>query len=248
MKRFLLAAMATVAFGVAAPASAADLGGRPYAPPALIAPVYDWSGLYVGANAGWASSRSCWTADFFGPDGCHKATGFTVGGQVGYRWQASSWVFGLEAQGNWADLKGSNDSLLFGGFANRSRVNAFGLFTAQVGYAVNNALFYVKGGAAVTNNRFDVRTSSIGVPPNTLIADTGGQTRWGAAIGLGVEYGFAPNWSVAVEYDHLFMQARTSTFNTAGPLGPTGIFFGRDRISQDVDLVTVRLNYRFASR
>ncbi|MBN8941452.1 MAG: porin family protein [Rhizobiales bacterium] len=248
MKRFLLATMAAVALGAATPASAADLGGRPYAPAALIAPVYDWSGLYVGANAGWGSSRSCWTADFFGSEGCHRATGLTLGGQVGYRWQVSSWVFGLEAQGNWADLKGSNDSLLFGGFANRSRVNAFGLLTAQVGYAVNNALFYVKGGAAVTNNRFDVHTSSTGAPPNVLVADTGGQTRWGAAVGLGVEYGFAPNWSVAVEYDHLFMQARTSTFNTAGTLFPPGVFFGRDRISQDVDIVTLRLNYRFASR
>ncbi|WP_163597016.1 outer membrane protein, partial [Klebsiella pneumoniae] len=71
--------------------------------------------------------------------------------------------------------------------------------------------FYVKAGAALTNNRFDSLTASTGVPPNTLVADTGAQTRWGAAVGLGLEYGFAPNWSVAVEYDHLFMQARTGS-------------------------------------
>jgi outer membrane immunogenic protein len=59
-------------------------------------------------------------------------------------------VFGLEAQGNWADFSGSNLSLLAGagfGVTNRNKIDAFGLFTGQIGYAVNNALLYVKGGA-----------------------------------------------------------------------------------------------------
>ena len=47
-------------------------------------------------------------------EGCHDATGGVAGGQIGYRWQTAAWVFGLEAQGDWADLKGSNASLLFG--------------------------------------------------------------------------------------------------------------------------------------
>ena len=75
--------------------------------------------------------------------------GGVVGGQIGYRWQTGGWVFGLEAQGDWANLRGDNVSLLFPAFVNRSRLDAFGLFTGQVGYAWNNALFYVKGGAAV---------------------------------------------------------------------------------------------------
>ena len=66
-------------------------------------------------------------------------------------------MFGLEAQGNWADFSGSNVSLLFGGLAtNRTRIDAFGLFTGHVGYAWNNVLGYVKGGAAVTDNRYRV--------------------------------------------------------------------------------------------
>ena len=83
----------------------------------MIAAVYDWSGFYIGANGGWGSSRNCW--DFVSPpavrspEGCHDATGGTVGGQVGYRWQAGTFVFGLEAQGNWADFTGSNVSQLF---------------------------------------------------------------------------------------------------------------------------------------
>ena len=66
----------------------------------------------------------------------------------------AQWVFGLEAQGNWADFHGSNVSLAFPAFTNDTRVDAFGLFTGQVGYASNNALFYVKGGAAVTSDRY----------------------------------------------------------------------------------------------
>ncbi|TIR01197.1 MAG: porin family protein [Mesorhizobium sp.] len=71
----------------------------------------------------------------------------------------------------------------------------FGLLTAQVGYSVDNALFYVKGGAAVTHDRFDVLFS-----PDTTAGETDDQTRWGGALGAGLEYGFAPNWSLAIEY------------------------------------------------
>ena len=83
-------------------------------------------------------------------EGCHDATGGVVGGQIGYRWQSAGWVFGLEAQGDWADLKSSNVSLFIPAWTNNSKIEAFGLFTGQVGYAWNNVLWYVKGGAAVT--------------------------------------------------------------------------------------------------
>src|SRR6266566_8645273 len=118
MKKFLLATVGLVALGMAAPASAADLAARPYtkAPP-MVAAIYDWSGFYIGANGGWGSSHKCWdlTNNGFGPisafrEGCHDATGGVAGGQIGYRWQTGTWVWGLEGQGNWADLRGSNVS------------------------------------------------------------------------------------------------------------------------------------------
>jgi len=62
----------------------------------------------------------------------------------------------------------------------------------------------------------------------------------GYALGAGLEFGFAPNWSVGVEYDHLFMQDQTVGFTTPG-----GVFAGNDRIRQDVDMGTVRVNYHF---
>jgi outer membrane immunogenic protein len=80
-------------------------------------------------------------------------------------------------------------------FTNNSKIDALGLFTGQVGYAFNNALLYLKGGAAVTSDRFNV-TTTFG---NILSGTTGDQTRWGGVVGAGIEFGFAPNWSAALE-------------------------------------------------
>ena len=243
MKKFLLGTVGLVALGMAAPASAADMAARPYTKaPAMIAAVYDWSGFYVGVNGGWGSSRKCWdfvtpAGTFVAAEGCHDATGGTVGGQVGYRWQASQWVFGLEAQGNWADFNGRNVSIPGPAFSNDTRVDAFVLFTGQVGVAFNNALLYVKGGAAVTSDRYRQLLTATGVQVSNNVNDT----RWGGVVGVGLEYGFAPNWSAAIEYDHLFMQDKTHTFTAIG----TNAFLGTERIRQDVDLVTVRINYRW---
>ena len=243
MKGFLLA---TVAFGIATQASAADLAARPYtkAPP-MIAAIYDWSGFYIGANGGWGSSHNCWTAlsapglgipAVNASEGCHDATGGIVGGQVGYRWQSGAWVFGVEAQGDWADLRGSNTSIVLAPFVNRSKIDALGLFTGQVGYAWNNVLWYVKGGAAVTNDKYE------GLNPG-VVFDRATETRWGGAVGTGLEFGFAPNWSAAVEYDHLFMGTRNVSFTSVLP--PIGVNSRVDSIRQDVDMVTARINYRW---
>lgn len=248
MKKLLLGIAGLVA--LAAPASAADLAARPYSKaPAMIAAVYDWSGFYIGLNGGWGSSRKCWdnvtaTGVFVANEGCHNATGGTAGGQIGYRWQTGAFVFGVEGQGNWADLKGRNTSALVPTVDNESRIDAFGLLTGQVGYAANNVLLYVKGGAAVTADRF--RDFAVGT--NVIATNTAGDSsRWGGTVGAGVEFGFTPNWSAAIEYDHLFMGSRTYTLTSNGTvpaLGVAGTTFN-ERVRQDVDLVTVRVNYRW---
>jgi outer membrane immunogenic protein len=250
MKKFWLATVGLAALGMTAPASAADLAARPYtkAPPAPMVAVYDWTGFYIGANGGGGWSHKCWdVTNFRAPlapfgEGCHDASGGVVGGQIGYRWQSAGWVFGLEAQGDWADLKGSNVSLFIPAWTNNSKVEAFGLFTGQVGYAWNNVLWYVKGGAAVTDDKYRGTVTATGVP-----FDSASETRWGGVVGTGLEFGFAPNWSVAVEYDHLFMGNRGTTFTSAGVLAgiPAGSIFRTDSIRQDVDMVTARINYRF---
>jgi outer membrane immunogenic protein len=67
-------------------------------------------------------------------------------------------------------------------------------------------------------------------------------TRWGGVVGVGFEYGFAPNWSVGLEYDHLFMGDANNTFSIVNPVNAA---FVNNRITQDVDMVTLRFNYRF---
>lgn len=245
MKKLLLGIVGVVA--LAAPASAADLAARPYVKaPAMIAAVYDWSGLYIGANGGWGSSHKCWdftdpTGVFIGREGCHDATGGTAGGQLGFRWQSGAWVFGVEGQGNWADLKGRNISLFDPTVTVESRMGSFGLFTGQIGYAANNVLLYVKGGAAVVDDRYRVLDNATGVE----ITNRESGTRVGGSIGAGVEFGFSPNWSAGIEYNHLFLGDRTHTFTHNGAVLPVGTPFGSERISQDADLVTVRVNYRW---
>jgi outer membrane immunogenic protein len=238
MKKFLLATVGLVAlFGMAAPASAADMPVKA-PPPPVVAPIYNWTGFYIGANGGWAQSRNCVDfilgADF--ADGCRDRSGGVVGGQIGYRWQASQWVFGLEAQGDWADLSNTRVSLINPLFSTRTKTDGIGLFTGQIGYAWNASLFYVKGGAAVTSNRFSILSTLSGAELAAASA-----TRWGGSVGVGWEYGFAPNWFAGIEYDHLFMGNANNSFSVANPIVAGAL----NRISQDVDMVTVRVNYRF---
>jgi outer membrane immunogenic protein len=242
MRKLLLGVVGLAAIGAASPAAAADLAARPYTKaPAMVAAIYDWSGFYIGIDGGGGTSRKCWDINnsagaVVAPafrEGCHDSTGGMVGGQVGYRWQSANWVFGVEGQGDWADFKGSNTSLFAPAITNQTKVDAIGLLTGQVGYAWNNVLWYVKGGAAVADDKYKGLIGGI-------VVDQAKETRWGGAVGTGLEVGFAPNWSVGVEYDHLFMGNRNITFATPG-----GAFTRTDNIRQDVDMGTVRVNYRW---
>ena len=73
-----------------------------------------------------------------------------------------------------------------------------------------------------------------------LLASTNNSTRWGAVVGAGLEYGFTPNWSAAIEYDRLIMGNANNSFSV--PAGAAAVV---NRISQDVDMITVRVNYKF---
>jgi len=176
------------------------------APVMMPAALYDWSGFYVGINGGYGESH--WS------DIHVNGNGGTIGGQFGYRWQASNWVFGLEAQGNWADF--SKSYIAVNGQPTTASVESFGLLTGHVGYAWNNVMLYAKGGAAVVDNRYRQPTLAVS------------ETVWGGTVGAGLEVGFAPNWSVGVEYNHIFLDRNDAW---AG--------------NQDIDMALVRLNYKF---
>ena len=231
-KSLLLVTASLVAIAAAAPAMAADLAARPYTKaPAMVATIYDWSGFYIGINGGGASSHATWDLIGVGREGSHDSTGGTVGGQIGYRMQSGQWVFGVEGQGNWADFSGSHVSAL-NGLTDRTKIDSFGLITGQVGYAWNNVLLYVKGGAAVVGSKYDILTAGV-------VAASASDTRWGGTVGAGLEMGFAPNWSVGVEYNHIFLGGTDQNL-TAG-----GVVVRTDHVKQDVDMGLVRLNYKF---
>ncbi len=240
MKKLLLGTIGLVA--LSGSVLAADLPARPYkAPPVVVAPIYDWSGFYIGGNGGWGQSHSC--VDFLTAsgldtaEGCASRSGGVIGGQIGYRWQASQWVFGLEAQGDWADLSNQRLSLADPTLSTRTKTSGIGLFTGQIGYAWNASLLYFKGGAAVTDTRFSI----LDTPTNFELA-AASATRWGGTVGVGWEYGFAPNWSAGIEYDHLFMGNANNSFTATDV---RLVRFLNDRISQDVDMLTLRFNYKF---
>jgi outer membrane immunogenic protein len=238
MKKILLGTIGLVA--MAAPALAADLPVK--APPPYVPPMYNWSGFYIGANGGWGMSENCWdvvtVAGAVFSDHCHDKSGGIVGGQIGYRWQLPNnhFVAGVEAQGDWANLTQSHISFFDPTLTLSNKLDGLGLFTGQFGFAYDTWLWYVKAGAAVTSNTFSVSSTFGGVGFASV-----NSTRWGGALGTGFEYGFTPNWSVGVEYDHLFMGSSDFVFPIANHI-LAGSF---NRIRDDVDMITVRVNYRF---
>jgi outer membrane immunogenic protein len=238
MKKILLSMIGAVA--MAAPAVAADLPAQTYAPPPppMAVFIYDWTGFYIGGNGGWASSPNCWgivqVAGAVIADGCADRSGGFLGGHIGYRWQTDHVVFGLEGQGDWANLTGSRLSASNPAFSTGTRVNGIGLFTGQIGYAWNAGLLYFKGGVAVTGNSLINPTlGGVGVASPS-------SNRWGGTMGVGYDYGWSPTWTVGIGYDHLFMGS-SDNMVSVNPLLPGPTY----RISQDVDMVTLRLTYKF---
>lgn len=179
MKKIFLASACLLALTGAA--SAADLAARPYTKaPVAVASVYNWTGFYLGIVGGGA-----WEDSSFDP----KMKGGFVGGTAGYNWQAGNVVFGLEADGSWADVSASATTL---DVTLSSKIDALGTVRGRIGYAVNNVLFYGTGGYAWIDNKLSISTLGL------TVSDTKFRSGW--TVGAGVEAFFAPQWSVKGEY------------------------------------------------
>src|SRR5918992_3285046 len=209
MKKLLLGVALAAISSTASLAADLQVRRPPPAAAPMVAPVaaYNWSGFYIGAHGGGAWGDHCF--DSLGLDrGCHDNTGWVAGGQVGFNWQSGQWVFGLEFSGAAADLDGNHTDVLGGTF--NSRVDSLFMLTGRLGIAWSNVLAYVTGGGAWVHNRHNI----------TVLGGTGSvrEDRWGWTIGGGLEFGFAQNWSLALQYNFIHLDEESTNFRFANPV------------------------------
>jgi outer membrane immunogenic protein len=262
LRKILLAATTLIA--LIDSALAADLPNVK-APPVFTPPAFSWTGVYVGLNAGWASIYDhgdpfCVnqagvvngiTCNVAIPGAQINANGFLGGGQIGYNWQVSQFVFGIETDFQGAALKGSvytgvPIALIGGGppdppgdFAADERLSWLGTARGRVGFLITpTLLLYGTGGLAygeVSVYQNTMFTSGIEYPS----AASG--TRAGWTAGGGFEYAIDPHWSVKLEglyYD-------LGSITTSGPGVPiTGYLEGKN-FSVEGAIVRVGVNYKF---
>src|SRR6516225_1904611 len=229
-------------------ANAADVGVRPtpYAPPPPVyaPPPFSWTGFYVGGNIGGAWARRDVTDRFFGVNfnpGNNNGV-FIGGGQLGYNWQIGYAVLGVE----W-DIDGAannnNTGTVFIPGAGTIQVtsNNRWITTLAARFGVTNGtwLFYGKaGGGWIGNEDFTVTNLTTG--SSFTISNDSSNGGW--LVGAGVEWAFALNWSVKVEYNYLGLEDRTFTVPAGSPFFPGDTF---TRNNRNIQMVKAGINYRF---
>ena len=231
MKKLLLATVALAALGATAPALGADIGARPYynTPPAYAAPLYSWTGFYIGGHLGGVFSSNNTFNGLVLSDSSARLLG---GVQVGADWQfAPNWVVGAEGQYSWLGSNNFNATFPNGMVFNNDQ-RAIASITARVGYTWGAGLAYIKGGYAYSDNS-DTLTFA-GVPVGFAL-DT--SHRDGYTIGAGVEYMFAQNWSAKAEYQ--YYNFGDTRFVAPAVLIPFGTFHN------DEHTLKLGVNYRF---
>jgi outer membrane immunogenic protein len=211
---------------LAGPAVAADL---PLKAPPLPVAVYNWTGCYVGLNAGWKGGRFRDRADAPGgtavipgvprttfPDdhidlGSLDTDSAAGGGQIGCRWEtASHWVFGVEADADATDLHGTitqrtlsttNNTFVPGDtYDNRSRWEAS--FKGIIGRSFGQWLLYGTGGLAVANVSMGANYPTVVVNGLPFPASAGSQSKTltGFTVGAGAAYAITNNLDIGAEY------------------------------------------------
>ena len=235
VKLALLGLAGATMFGGAA--VAADLSRPVYkAPPAGALPVaYDWTGLYIGGHIGYGWADKSWQ-DLIGfGTVSHKADGFLGGGQAGFNFQTGMFVFGVEGDVSWADLKGGSTTgplLLAPLGANfNTKVDWTATLTGRVGLAFDRWLVYGKGGVAWAHDTYNTNFYTF---PGSVSLD---ETRVGWTVGAGVEYAIAQNWTTKLEYNYMDFGTKNVSF---APFTTTAI-------DQQIHAVKFGVNYKFGA-
>jgi outer membrane immunogenic protein len=215
---------ALLAAGGSSLAAAADLpsSGRAayYAPP-----VFTWTGLYIGANAGvGVGSFTQMGNSYFG-----NTSGGMFGATVGYNYQISQAVIGLEGDLGFGSINGNGQA--FPGINGSAAINGLGTVRARAGFAFDRALLYLTGGYAGAWMKASV-SDSVQIP--NLYASQSNYLN-GYAAGFGMEYAFTDHISVKGEYLY-------NSLNSQNFFGGT-----KDSLNSGVHFSTVRagINYRF---
>src|SRR4051794_6447795 len=194
------ALLASVACAIAAPGFAADLSRPvPYtkAPIAEQYSAYNWTGFYLGANAGakWANFDETFRSGTLAPLGFSgdSDVSWLGGGQLGFMWQTGQFVFGIEGDIDATHLHNSfSATTTVGPFVAGDTFAAKNDWQAsargRVGYAFDRTLLYVTGGGAWAN----VKTTATFVPVagvNALTVLSNNRTMFGWTFGGGIDYG-----------------------------------------------------------
>jgi outer membrane immunogenic protein len=245
MKRILLAG--TFALAAASPTLAADLPQAPpplpQAPAAYVPaplPVYDWAGIYVGINGGYAFGNSSWSAatPFVGT-GNFNTNGGLVGGTVGANFQSGQFVFGIEADVDWTDITGNISSTTIcpvaGTCTFQTSNDWLGTVRGRVGYAFDRVLVYGTAGGAFG----DVKSALTAPGFASISTDS---TEWGWTAGAGVEVGITPNITAKVEY--LFVDLSNGALTCGGGAACGGAVVTVP-VTFDASLVRAGLNFKF---
>ena len=263
MKRELLASVSAIALAFAGasaatlisdPAGAADLARKPPPPMVAPAPVFSWTGCYVGAHVGWGwgnahHTQSSFSSSFAGTPrtGGINTNGALAGGQVGCNYEFwGNWVVGVQGDFAGTDINGKGQDP----FGDRDgniislKTEWLASVTGRVGYAFwnNQALVYAKGGGAWIRNQWDATQSEF-----TSNGDSGlslfGENRSGWTIGGGVEWTlWSPNWTAFVEYNfYRFDDGSTQTPSCFGGGFSCPLSTGK----QEINTVKAGVNYKF---
>jgi outer membrane immunogenic protein len=266
--RFIIATLAALV-GVAS-AQAADLAPRTYTKaPVFVDPGYNWTGFYVGGNIGYSWGRSSDTSSLsngvgtvlFTRAGSSNLDGVVGGGQIGYNWQVQNWVWGLEADIQGTDEKGSRGYTCgvsvctppVGGFLAlvipgpavpvtlNQKIDWFGTVRGRVGVlATPKVLFYATGGLAYGE------VASSGTVGAALSPFSTTDTKAGYTVGAGIEGVIGGNWTAKLEYLYVDLGRVSGSLATTIPAlgGGTLASSYSSRITDNV--LRVGLNYKFA--
>jgi len=236
MKRMLIAG--ALALAAAGQALAADLPPAPAPPPRapatyvpVTAPIYNWGGVYVGINGGYGFGTSTWTFGAPCVGGCATNTispdGVLVGGTIGANFQASQFVFGVEADADWSDITGTTSATDPVCPNCKTSNDWLGTVRGRAGYAFDRVLVFVTGGGAFG----DVKAT----PAAASATDS---TEFGWTAGGGLEYAMTENFTAKVEY--LYVDLSNGSCTTAcGPPPSTAA------VSFTESLVRAGLNFKF---